>query len=58
MSDNSTRDIFIGGLAAYLNDDENDAPFSDFYDTPSGQVQGFRARPVVGGHLAFLVLDS
>lgn len=29
-------------------------PFSDLYDTVSGADVGFRARPVVGGHLALV----
>lgn len=27
---------------------------SDWYDTGSGVSEGFRARPVVGGHLALV----
>lgn len=54
VTDTTVRDSFISALHAYASDGENNAPLSDWYDTQSGSSQGFRARPVVGGHLALV----
>ncbi|KAK7064805.1 DUF1793-domain-containing protein [Favolaschia claudopus] len=56
MSDVEGRDLFINGLKKYLSDGSNRAPFSDWYDTKTGVTSGFIARPVVGGHLALMIL--
>ncbi|EPS94710.1 hypothetical protein FOMPIDRAFT_1054860 [Fomitopsis schrenkii] len=58
MTDTTVRDMFISALYAYASDGENNAPLSDLYDTISGDSVGFRARPVVGGHLALLALQK
>ncbi|TRM67680.1 hypothetical protein BD626DRAFT_104598 [Schizophyllum amplum] len=58
MSDSSTQDMLISAVASYAANGKNDVPFSDWYETRSGEVSGFRARPVVGGHFALLALDS
>ncbi|KAJ7498778.1 hypothetical protein FB451DRAFT_1202990 [Mycena latifolia] len=53
----ATRDIFISAVKNWVSDGQNNGPFGDLYDTVSGAIAvGFRARPVVGGHLALLVL--
>lgn len=53
----TTRDIFISAVKKWASDGQNNGPFGDLYDTVSGAIAvGFRARPVVGGHLALLVL--
>ena len=54
MTDTTVRDMFISALHAYASDGENNAPLSDLYDTISGDSVSFRARPVVGGHLALV----
>lgn len=54
MTDTTVRDMFLSALHAYASDGENNAPLSDLYDTISGDSDGFRARPVVGGHLALV----
>ncbi|KAL1730973.1 hypothetical protein EV714DRAFT_283692 [Schizophyllum commune] len=54
MSDNNTRDMLISAVAQYAANGQNDAPFSDWYETTDGKVAGFRARPVVGGHFALV----
>ncbi|EIW82090.1 DUF1793-domain-containing protein [Coniophora puteana RWD-64-598 SS2] len=56
MTDDSVRDSFIDSVYAFIGDGENNMPFSDWYDTLTGVSDGFRARPVVGGHLALLAL--
>ncbi|KAJ6598921.1 hypothetical protein DFH09DRAFT_1129565 [Mycena vulgaris] len=53
----AVRDIFISAVKNWVSDGQNNGPFGDLYDTVSGALAvGFRARPVVGGHLALLVL--
>ncbi|KAF9268096.1 DUF1793-domain-containing protein [Marasmius fiardii PR-910] len=56
MADNTTRDMFIKAVTAYLSSGMSSQPFGDWYDTTDGKSLGFRARPVVGGHLALLAL--
>ena len=48
------RNLFINAVRAYLADGQNNAPMGDWFDTTSGKVEVFRARPVVGGHLALV----
>ncbi|KAI0036801.1 hypothetical protein K488DRAFT_81789 [Vararia minispora EC-137] len=54
----AVRDMFITGVHNYASsaNNANREPIGDWYDTTSGVVEGFRARPVVGGHLALLAL--
>lgn len=56
MTDNETRDIFILAVRNWASDGRSSQPLGDWYETLNGNPEGFRARPVVGGHLAFLVL--
>jgi len=56
VSDEMTRDTFINSVTAYAADGQSAQPLGDLYDAHSGAVDGFRARPVVGGHLALLVI--
>ncbi|KAJ7228524.1 hypothetical protein GGX14DRAFT_554614 [Mycena pura] len=53
----AVRDVLIGAVKDWVSDGQYNAPFGDLYDTISGAVAiGFKARPVVGGHLALLVV--
>lgn len=54
MSDTSVRDLFISSVKKYAADGLSDAPLGDWYETTNGGPEGFRARPVVGGHLALV----
>ncbi|KIM20840.1 hypothetical protein M408DRAFT_119277 [Serendipita vermifera MAFF 305830] len=54
VSSTNVRDQFIGAIYNYASNGKNKAPFSDWYETTTGEVTGFRARPVVGGHLALM----
>ncbi|GAV98948.1 DUF1793-domain-containing protein [Lentinula edodes] len=56
MTNTATRDIFIEAVYKWASSGTNNAPLGDWYDTIAGAPEGFRARPVVGGHLAHLVL--
>ncbi|KAN0093261.1 protein of unknown function (DUF1793) domain containing protein [Tylopilus felleus] len=56
MTNTTTRDMFINSVYKYAADGANNVPLSDWYDTLSGVSDGFKARPVVGGHLALLAL--
>ena len=63
VTDTATRDIFISSVKRYASDGLSSQPFGDWYETTNGGPQGFRARPVVGGHLGgsflfFPVVDS
>ncbi|KAI1812844.1 DUF1793-domain-containing protein [Poronia punctata] len=61
-SHNSTRRLLVNGIAYWLNHTVSDGPFSDLYQcTGRGEYPPgitFRARPVVGGHFAFLALGK
>ena len=54
VTDTTVRDSFITGVVNYCKDGESSQPLGDWYDTNGGGVEGFRARPVVGGHLALV----
>jgi hypothetical protein len=41
---------FVGPLYDYMNETESRVPTSDWYDTKTGEMIGFKARSVVGGH--------
>ncbi|KAG6880385.1 hypothetical protein C0992_007796 [Termitomyces sp. T32_za158] len=52
VTDTTARDLFISSVKKYAADGFSSQPFGDWYETTNGQPEGFRARPVVGGHLA------
>ncbi|KAJ7151690.1 hypothetical protein C8R46DRAFT_1166541 [Mycena filopes] len=56
VNDQSLRDLLITAIKDFLSTGLNNTPFPDLYDTVTGGVQGFKARPVVGGHLALKLL--
>ncbi|KAJ7232842.1 hypothetical protein B0H12DRAFT_1239497 [Mycena haematopus] len=56
VTDTTLRNQFISTLTAYVSNGLNNNAFSDLFDTVSGKVVGFTARPVVGGHLALLLV--
>lgn len=58
---NTTRALFVDDVHRFINNSLNDAPFSDRYFVEVSQVgssDDFRARLVVGGHLAILALEG
>lgn len=55
-----TREEILNHVAVWLNETITDRPFTDLYDTEGeGGFPGltFTARPVIGGHFAFLALE-
>ena len=50
----AVRDLFISSVRKYAADGQSSQPLGDWYETTNGAVEGFRARPVVGGHLALV----
>ena len=58
MTSTSVRDLLISSVRKYAADGRSSQPLGDWYETTDGSVEGFRARPVVGGHLALVSLCS
>ena len=54
VTSTSVRDLFISSVHKYAADGESSQPLGDWYEAADGTVEGFRARPVVGGHLALV----
>ncbi|GAM90262.1 hypothetical protein ANO11243_083040 [Dothideomycetidae sp. 11243] len=60
VASNSTRKDILKRVSRWLNETVTDRPFTDLYKTEEdGGFPGpnFFARPVVGGHFAFLALE-
>lgn len=56
----TTRQELLTAVAKWVNETTTDKPFTDLYNTEGdGGYPGlqFKARPVVGGHFAFLALE-
>ncbi|HEY2515172.1 MAG TPA: DUF4965 domain-containing protein [Polyangiaceae bacterium] len=54
IDDQAMRTTFINAVYAFATTSTARVPFSDFYDTVSGQQVGFMARPVAGGMFSLL----
>lgn len=54
VTSTSVRDQLISAVRKYASDGQSSQPLGDWYETANGAVEGFRARPVVGGHLALV----
>ncbi|KAI1746377.1 DUF1793-domain-containing protein [Xylaria scruposa] len=60
VASKSVRTEILQHVAGWVNETATDRPFTDLYDTEGeGGFPGiyFMARPVVGGHFAFLALE-
>ncbi|KAF1999755.1 glutaminase A [Amniculicola lignicola CBS 123094] len=60
VASKKVRSEILDRVAMWLNETSTDRPFTDLYETEgSGGFPGpwFFARPVVGGHFAFLTLE-
>ena len=49
---------FVGPLYDYMNETESRVPTSDWYDTKTGFMTGFKARSVIGGHWMRVLADK
>lgn len=61
VASNSVRAEILDSVAKWLNETITDRPFTDLHDTEGdGNFLGayFMARPVIGGHFAFLTLGK
>ncbi|TBU49426.1 hypothetical protein BD309DRAFT_76359 [Dichomitus squalens] len=56
VTSTSVRDLLVSSVRKYAADGKSSQPLGDWYETADGSVEGFRARPVVGGHLALLIV--
>ncbi|KAJ7684052.1 hypothetical protein B0H17DRAFT_941147 [Mycena rosella] len=54
MTDTNARDMFISAVKKTASNGLSSQPFADWYEARDGTPEGFRARPVVGGHLALV----
>jgi hypothetical protein len=52
--DQALRQDLVDGVFNFANTSNARVPFSDWYDTVTGQQVGFQARPVIGGLFAIL----
>ncbi|OBZ70065.1 hypothetical protein A0H81_09936 [Grifola frondosa] len=58
VTSSSLRDSLISLVRKYASDGQGSQPFGDWYDATTGAViNTFKARPVVGAHLALLALS-
>ncbi|KUJ21183.1 DUF1793-domain-containing protein [Mollisia scopiformis] len=60
VSSKQVREEIVDSIALWVNETSTDLPLTDLYDTEGdGGFPGiaFKARPVVGGHFAFLALE-
>ena len=49
-SDQATFEKFINPLYKYINETTSRVPISDWHDTKTGKMTGFKARSVIGGY--------
>lgn len=56
--DPSARERILHSLVHFLQESPDKVPFTDWYDTQTGKVVGFRARPVLGAFFALLCLST
>ncbi|MGC8842970.1 MAG: glutaminase domain-containing protein [bacterium] len=57
MSENKEkREKLLQALGLFVKETPDKVPFTDWYDTQTGKVVGFRARPVLGALYALLLL--
>ena len=57
-SDQVTFEKFVDPLYKYINETASRVPVSDWYDTKTAQMTGFKARSVIGGHWMKVLTDK
>jgi len=56
--DKATFQKFLDPLYKYVDETNSRVPTSDWFDTHSGNMVGFKARSVVGGHWMRVLMDK
>jgi hypothetical protein len=56
VTDTTVRDHIVGLVVSYVASGLNSDPLADLYDVTSGYSLGYKARALVGGHLALLTV--
>ena len=56
--DRADFDALVGPVYRFLNETPDRVPMTDWYDTKTGRMVGFRARPVVGGVFLQMLYDQ
>lgn len=56
--DNKTFLKFVDPIYNYINETESRVPISDWYDTKTGLMTGFKARSVIGGFWMKVLADK
>jgi hypothetical protein len=49
---------FVDPLYKYINETESRVPISDWHDTKTGHMTGFKARSVIGGYWMKVLMDK
>ena len=57
-SDNKTFLKFVDPIYDYINETQSRVPISDWYDTKTGLMVGFKARSVIGGFWMKVLADK
>ncbi|XP_065887974.1 uncharacterized protein [Dysidea avara] len=57
MEDDTVFDAITKAVYKFANETPDRVPFSDWYYTSTGKVRGFRARPVIGGLYAKMLVN-
>ena len=57
-SDNKTFLKFVDPIYDYINETQSRVPISDWYDTKTGLMVGFKARWVIGGFWMKVLADK
>ncbi|MGN0069816.1 MAG: glutaminase domain-containing protein [Prevotella sp.] len=56
--DNKTFQKFVDPLYTYINETPSRVPISDWHETKSGKMVGFKARSVIGGYWMKVLADK
>ena len=56
--DQDTFEQFINPLYKYINETTSRVPISDWHDTKTGKMTGFKARSVIGGYWMKVLINK